>query len=117
MNETQTRLHKNFLKKISSKGTATTDTLREALSEVAPYFHISGVEVEIAGIGGMADRREILYRDPDAKKQGDPLQFAFPTKHRNEFVVHIQPADRPFSRDERDELEIYATECFLFLLQ
>ena len=114
MNETQTRLHKNFLKKISSKGTATTDTLREALSEVAPYFHISGVEVEIAGIGDTADRREILYQDPDAKKQGDPLQFAFPTKHRNEFVVHIQPADRPFSRDERDELEIYATECFFY---
>lgn len=114
MNETQTKLHKNFLKKISSRGTATVDTLKEALSEVAPYFHICGVEVEIVGAAEGESRKEVLYHDEDAEKIGEPLKFVFPTERENEFVVYIYPADKPLSHEDKDELEIYATECFFY---
>ena len=114
MNETQVKLHKNFLKKISSKGTATVDTLKEALSEVAPYFHIGIIEAEIIGKMDGKSHTELLFHDGEADKSGEPLEFVFPTEQEHEFVVYLYPADGRLSREDRDELEIYATECFFY---
>ena len=57
----------------------------------------------------------MLYQKESGLPAGEPVSFTFNVAPKRSLVIYIYPSDRPFEANERDTLEMYATECMFYL--
>ncbi|MCR4806999.1 MAG: GGDEF domain-containing phosphodiesterase [Lachnospiraceae bacterium] len=108
-------LYLQFMREISERD-GDMNKLTEALSGVAYYYHISGVEAEILGDDKLEQKEITLFERENASPVGEPIKFVFESEKGSNIVIFIYAEDEPFTAEEKEELEIYATIC-CFALQ
>ena len=118
MSQNKEKLHLDFLRQLS-EGPPLLQKLKDALKTVAPTYHLCGIEMEFIGEFEISDlQKEImLFMDESKIPYGEPLRFVYKSDERNTMVFYVYPEDRDFSQDEAAEMEIYVSECFLYLQQ
>ncbi len=113
MNKENQELYLQFLRDLSESEDSV-DKLREALSGVAYYYHMGGIEAEILG-GDKSDQEKfLLYERNEASLAGEPVKFTQKLLDEYTFVIYMYAADTPFSDEEKEELELYALNCGFF---
>lgn len=113
MNKENQELYLQFLRDLSESEDSV-DKLREALSGVAYYYHMGGIEAEILG-GDEADQEKfLLYERSEASLAGEPVKFTQKLLDEYTFVIYMYAADTQFSDEEKEELELYALNCGFF---
>ena len=113
MNKENQELYHQFLRDLTESEDSV-DKLREALSGVAYYYHMCGMEAEILGGDASEQEKYLLYENDDAEVSGEPIKFMQKLLDEYRFVIYMYPADKPFTEDEKDELELYALNCGFF---
>ena len=113
MNKENQELYHQFLRDLTESEDSV-DKLREALSGVAYYYHMCGMEAEILGGDASEQEKYLLYENDDAEVAGEPIKFMQKLLDEYRVVIYMYPADRPFTEDEKDELELYALNCGFF---
>lgn len=113
MNKENQELYHQFLRDLSESEDSV-EKLREALSGVAYYYHMCGIEAEILGGDESDQEKFLLYERSDVSLVGDPLKFTQKLLDAYSFVIYMYAADKPFTDEERDELELYALNCGFF---
>ncbi|MBR4768632.1 MAG: hypothetical protein IK088_06615, partial [Lachnospiraceae bacterium] len=98
-------------------GIHSVEILQEALSKIAPEFHMLGAEAEYTGEFGadFGRHRFTLYENPEGEPVNKPLGFTFVIDPEHGFVIYFYPSGKTFSIEEADELELYAGDCFFYL--
>ena len=116
MRSDNNELQLQFLREISA-GPVSLSHFNEALGAVAYYLHIYGVEAEYIGDFKLSagSRNLLLYQKESGLPAGEPVSFTFNVAPKRSLVIYIYPSDRPFEANERDTLEMYATECMFYL--
>ena len=114
MNKDNQDLYHQFLRDLTESEDSV-EKLREALSGVAYYYHMCGMEAEIIGGDESEHEKYLLYENSDASVEGEPLKFTQKLLDEYNFVIYLYAADKPFTDEEKDELELYALNCgFVF---
>ena len=111
-------LHLQFLREIS-KGPASLSRINEALGAVAYYLHIFGIEAEYVGDFNISagKRNLLLYQRSEGIPTGEPVSFTFTLNPKRSIVIYIYPADKQFTESDKENLELYATDCMFYLVR
>lgn len=109
-------LHLQFLREIS-EGNVSLAHFNEALGAVAYYLNIYGIEAEYVGDFHLpaGKRNLMLYQKEDGVPAGEPVSFTFHVDQHKSLVIYMYPSEKPFSDQDRDTLELYATDCLFYL--
>lgn len=109
-------LHLQFLREIA-EGPASLGKFSEALGAIAYYLHIYGIEAEYVGdfklSGG--SRNVMLFQRESGMPADEPVSFTFHESPQKSIVIYIYPSDKPFEESEKEQLELYATDCMFFM--
>ncbi|MCR5775444.1 MAG: diguanylate cyclase, partial [Lachnospiraceae bacterium] len=110
------KLYHGFLKEIS-EGPASVSRFFEAVGSVAYYYHIYGIEAEYIGDFRLPERQRnlMLYQREEGMPAGEPASYTFHLDQKKTLVIYIYPLGQPFTDDEKEQLEIYATDAMFYL--
>ena len=108
-------LYLQFLREII-EGDGDMSKLTEALAGIAYYYHISAIEAEILGDDKLEQKEITLFQRENAESVGEPIKHVFRSEKGSDIVIYIYAQERPFSADEKEDIEVYATNC-CFALQ
>ncbi|MCR5002125.1 MAG: GGDEF domain-containing phosphodiesterase [Lachnospiraceae bacterium] len=108
-------LYLQFLREIAL-GDGDLNMLTEALSGVAYYYHISAIEAELLGDHRLDQKEITLFERENADPVGEPVKYVFESNNGPAIVIYVYADEKPFNEEEKEELEIYATNC-CFALQ
>ena len=102
-----------------SEGRGDMDKLRETLSGVSYYYHISAIEAEILGDDGkgIGQKEVTLFERENASPVGEPVRYLFDPDGTGKIVIYVYADEKPFTEQEREELELFAAHaCFVLEL-
>ena len=116
MKSDNNEIHLRFLREIS-EGSASLERFSEALGAIAYYLHIFGIEAEYVGDFKLSagKRNVLLYQRESGMPVDEPISFTFHMDPKRSIVIYIYPADQQFAEDEKDVLELYATDCMFYM--
>ena len=109
-------LHLQFLREIA-EGPASLGKFSEALGAIAYYLHIYGIEAEYVGDFKLSSgsRNVMLFQRESGMPADEPVSFTFHESPQKSIVIYIYPSDKPFEESEKEQLELYATDCMFFM--
>ncbi len=116
MKSSSENLHIQFLHELVDEPLSV-DKLRKALASVAEFYRICGIEAELLGefkIKGQS-KDITLYEKEGGMPKGEPLNFVFELGQRKNIVFYLFSEEGFFSSYEREDLEVYVTECLFYL--
>ena len=108
-------LYLQFIREISA-GDGDLNMLTESLSDFAYYYHISAIEADLQGDHRLRQKEITLFERKNASPVGEPIKFVYESAKGPAIVIYIYAEARPFTEDEKEDLEIFATNC-CFVLQ
>jgi hypothetical protein len=93
--------------------------LQEVLAGVAYCYHISAVEAEVmtaAGNGASGNTEKLtLFERENAMPVGEPVKYVFDHDYDGKAVIYVYADEKPFSEDEKAELEMFSIVCSFVL--
>ncbi|MCR4654974.1 MAG: GGDEF domain-containing phosphodiesterase [Lachnospiraceae bacterium] len=91
--------------------------LAKAMEEIADVYHICGMEAEFIGTFDIKEgkRDVIIYEKQGAIPAGEPLKYTFSISGHRNILIYVYPELRSFTKEEKQELEIYAANCVFYL--
>ncbi len=98
-------------------GSSVAASLKNAYRLISGIFHLSGVELEFIGERPpIFDQGDItLFEKRDADPVSGPLKFMNDYAKGRAVVVYFYPADKSFTDEEKEELELYSFLTALIL--
>ncbi|MBQ7563827.1 MAG: EAL domain-containing protein [Lachnospiraceae bacterium] len=116
MTQETDNLHLEFLRRIAGEPLSV-DRLRHGLEIVASFYGVCGIEAELLGNFKIEGEKKdiILYEKEGGVPAGEPLNFSFKLNQKRNVVFYIYSETGAISRYEREDLEVFATECLLYL--
>ncbi|MCR5355797.1 MAG: GGDEF domain-containing phosphodiesterase [Lachnospiraceae bacterium] len=118
MTREKQELYLQYLREVSS-GSGDMDKLKEALTGVAYYYHISAIEAEILGDDGrgIGQKEVMLFERENAAPVGEPVKYVFDPDGGSKIVIYVYADDKPFDETEKEELELFCSHaCFVLEL-
>ncbi|MBR1470553.1 MAG: EAL domain-containing protein [Lachnospiraceae bacterium] len=118
MKETDRQLHLRFLKKLAH-GTLSINTLKDALLEVGRKYHVFGIEAEQQGNPAIVKNRKefSLFEDKGGKPGSfNPMALEYSAGGDYTLVLYFMSERYQFSEDEKEVLELYAADCYFYLM-
>ena len=116
MTREKQELYLQYIREVSEAG-GDMDKLREALTGVAYYYHISAIEAEILGDDGrgIGQKEVVLFERENASPVGEPVRYVFDPDGSSKIVIYVYASDRPFEEEEKEELGLFCAHAGFFL--